>query len=395
MDLMNDRNVPRLAVNVLVVLVLAAVVVPFVVYAVPGVVGADHGLVVLSGSMEPKMSPGDAVIVREVPASEIQERDIITFQRAGSETPTTHRVIEKRQTENGVEYVTKGDANEERDRGTVPQSRVIGEVIFVIPFIGHVVQFANTQLGFLTLVLTPMALFVLSELWELAKSVREPDASKDEATDDPAVPADAAAESGSVDTGVDADAGTDTDTDGDDSGFTLTRSSLQLIVLLLGLYVPYSGYVAWTTREAWSIGAATATGIAFLFGVVLYLASRGAGGGSTSTTSRSVDGVVRRGELPAQIGERTTIPLESVESLVQMALDRDDWVIYDDDEDTYYMTRDDALYLHRASPETDGGTAFDGGTSEVDSVSADGASSESAPGDRSESDDTKTGGGDV
>jgi len=388
MELMDDRSVPSLAVNVLVVLVLAAVVVPFVVYAVPGVVGADHGLVVLSGSMEPEMSPGDAVIVREVPASEIQEQDIITFQRAGSDTPTTHRVIEVQETESGTEYVTKGDANEERDRGTVSQDRVVGEVIFVIPFIGHVIQFANTQLGFLALVLTPMALFVLSELWELAKSVREPDVSADESTDGPAVSGDAAAGSGSTDPDTDAD-------DGDSSGFTLTRSSLQLIVLVLGLYVPYSGYVAYTTREAWSIAAATATAIAFLFGVVIYLASRGSGGGSTSTASRSVDGVVRRGELPAQIGERTTIPLESVESLVQMALDRDDWVIYDDDEDTYYMTQDDALYLHRASPETDGGTAVDGGTSEVDSERADGAPSESASGDESGSDDTKTGGDDV
>jgi signal peptidase len=392
MELMDDRSVPGLAVNVLVVLVLAAVVVPFVVYAVPGVVGADHGLVVLSGSMEPKMSPGDAVIVREVPASEIQEQDVITFQRAGSDTPTTHRVIGVQETESGTEYVTKGDANEERDRGTVSQDRVIGEVIFVIPFIGHVIQFANTQLGFLMLVLTPMALFVLSELWELAKSVREPDVSADESADRPAVPDDAAAGSGSAE--PDAETGADAD-DGDSSGFTLTRSSLQLIVLVLGLYVPYSGYVAYTTREAWSIAAATATAIAFLFGVVIYLASRGSGGGSASTASRSVDGVVRRGELPAQIGERTTVPLESVESLVQMALDRDDWVIYDDDEDTYYMTQDDALYLHRASPETDGGTAVDGGTSEVDSERADGTPSDSASGDESEGDDTKTGGDDV
>jgi signal peptidase len=170
--MMDDRSASRLAVNGLAVIVLAAVVLPFVVYAVPGVVGADHGLVVLSGSMEPEMSPGDAVIVREVPASEIQERDVITFQRTGSETPTTHRVIEKQQTEDGVAYVTKGDANEEPDRGTVPHDRVVGEVIFVIPFIGHVVQFVNTQVGFLALVLTPMVLFVLSELWELAKSVR-------------------------------------------------------------------------------------------------------------------------------------------------------------------------------------------------------------------------------
>ncbi|WP_222928415.1 signal peptidase I [Haloplanus rubicundus] len=349
MSLVGDRDVPRLAVNGLIILVIAAVVAPFIVYAVPGVVGADHGLVVLSGSMEPRMSPGDAVIVREVPPSEIERQDIITYQRQGSDTPTTHRVIEKQSTENGVAYVTKGDANEERDRGTVSHDRVVGEVIFVIPFIGHVIQFANTQLGFLVLVLTPMVLFVLSELWELAKSVRDPETGGEDgspAADEPPAVTTTAAETSST-------------TDDESDGFTLTRSSLQLVLLLFGLYVPYSAYVAYTTQEAWSIAVATGTAIGFLFCLVLYLASRGSG--SNSGATRSVDGVVRRGELPAGISDRTTIPLESVESLVQMALDRDDWVIYDEEQDTYYMTRDDALYLHRAAPETDGGTAVDGG----------------------------------
>ena len=349
---LGDREVPRLAVNVLAVLVIAAVVAPFVVYAVPAVVGADHGLVVLSGSMEPRMSPGDAVIVREVPASEIERQDIITYQRQGSDTPTTHRVIEKQSTDNGVAYVTKGDANEERDRGTVSHDRVVGEVIFVIPFIGHVIQFANTQIGFLVLVLTPMALFVLSELWELAKSVRGPETEAGGEADS------TTADEATTVTTTAAEAGTDSDSDGESDGFTLTRSSLQLVMLLFGLYVPYSGYVAYTTQEAWSIAVATGTGIGFLFCLVLYLASNGSGGSADAT--RSVDGVVRRGELPAGISDRTTIPLESVESLVQMALDRDDWVIYDEEQETYYMTRDDTLYLHRSAPETDGGTAVEG-----------------------------------
>ena len=367
MDLTSDRSTLRLAMNVLGVLVLIAVVAPFIVYAVPSVIGADHGLVVLSGSMEPKMSPGDAVIVREVPPSAIEEQDIITFQ-TGSETPTTHRVVEIRQTENGAEYVTKGDANEEADREPVPHSRVVGEGVLVIPFLGHVVQFANTQFGFLALVLTPMVLFVISELWELAKSIREPDTPSATTSDEPSVTAASATAAGagadieSAAAGATGDTGEESDSD----GFTLTRSSLQLILILLGLYAPYSGYVAYTIREAWSIAAATATVIALLFCLVIYLASRGSGGDSVETVARSVDGVVRRGELPARIGERTTIPLDSIESLVQMALDRDDWVIYDEDANTYYMAQDDALYLHRAAPETDGGTAPDGESFEAD-----------------------------
>jgi signal peptidase len=368
----SDRDTLRLVGNVLVVFLLIGAVAPFVVYAVPGVVGADHGLVVLSGSMEPRMSPGDAVIVREVPPSEIEEGDIITFQ-TNSETPTTHRVMDVQETEDGVAYVTKGDANEERDPGMVPADRVVGEVIFVIPFLGHVVQFANTQMGFLTLVLTPMLLFVLSELWELTKSIRG-DGSAEGTTAgaaDATLAPDAGVTAGTTRTA----AGTDSATDDDGGTLTLTRSSLQVILVLLAFYVPYSGYVAYTTREAWSIGTATATSIAFLFGIVVYVTSRGGpSDGTAADTARSVEAVVRRGELPARIGERTTIPLDSVESLVQMAVDRDDWVIYDEDRDTYYMSRDDALYLHRPAPETDGGAA-------VESADADGARGDDRSGD--------------
>jgi len=354
---MSDRNTLRLAMNALVVLVIVAVVAPFVVYAVPGVVGADHGLVVLSGSMEPEMSPGDAVIVREVPPSEIETGDVITYQRAGSDTPTTHRVIEIQQAEEGPAYVTKGDANDDADRGTVPHSRVVGEVILVLPFIGHVIQFANTQVGFLALVLAPMVLFVLSELWELAKSVREPEESPDrETTGD--VPVDTETSAAGTDTGHGDQEG--------DGGFTLTRSSLQLVLLLLGLYVPYSAYVAYTTREAWSIAVATGTTIGFLFCAVIYVASRGSSGSSAGSSRAS--GIVEHGELPSELGERTTVALDSVESLIQMTLDRGEAVLYDRNEEAYYVDRDDAVYLHRVAPETDGGTAVeDDSSSEAES----------------------------
>jgi signal peptidase len=369
----DSRGRLRLAANVLVALVLLAVVVPFVVYAVPQVVGADHGMVVLSGSMEPKMSPGDAVIVREVGPSEIDRRDVITFQRPGSETPTTHRVIEIRQTDEGEAYVTKGDANEDPDTGTVTYDRVVGEVIFVIPFIGYLIRFANTQLGFLALVLTPMVLFVASELWELATSIggtEERTAVTDGNGGSTVAPGSATASAASTpatqSTGA---SSTATDSD-DDGGFTLTRSSLQLLAFLLGIYVPYSAYVAYTVREAWTIAAATATVVGFLFCLVIYVASFG-GSDDRTPVSRSldIDALVRPGELPKRIGNRTTIPLDSVESLARMAADGDDWVLHDEHRDTYHLARDDALYLHRAAPETDGGrdapddapTSADGG----------------------------------
>ncbi|TKX83266.1 hypothetical protein EXE43_25160, partial [Halorubrum sp. SS5] len=53
----------RRIANIVGLMILVAIVVPFVVFAVPQVVGADQSYVVLSGSMEPAMSPGDVIIV--------------------------------------------------------------------------------------------------------------------------------------------------------------------------------------------------------------------------------------------------------------------------------------------------------------------------------------------
>jgi hypothetical protein len=169
---------------------------------------------------------------------------------------------------------------------------------------------------------------------------------------EPVVPASTASAEPAGTTSVEAD-----DAGGDDGGLTLTRSSVQLLMAVFGLYAPYTGYVAYTTREPWSIAGVTATVIGFLFCLVIYAASFGSGGeGSDGDGVPPAEDVVRPGRVPERLGERTTIPLDSVESLVQMAVDRDDWVLYDENRDTYHLARDDALYLHRPTAETDGGS---------------------------------------
>jgi len=157
----------RTVLRILVTVVLIAIVVPFVVYSVPGVVGADHSYVVLSGSMEPTIQTGGVAIVNEQSPSTIERGDIITFVTKGEEVPTTHRVVDVRQTEQGREFVTKGDANDARDSQPVFAQNVIGTLAFSIPYIGYVINFAGTQLGFITLVVLPIGLLVLGELYDL------------------------------------------------------------------------------------------------------------------------------------------------------------------------------------------------------------------------------------
>ncbi|WP_336001252.1 signal peptidase I [Halorientalis halophila] len=156
----------RKVATVLGTLVLLAVVLPFVVFAVPQTIGADHGFVILSGSMEPDIAPGDVVVVDA--SRDVAVGDVITYEKAGAsdgDVPVTHRVIGMQD----GEYVTKGDANENADSATVAPENVLGRVVLTIPFIGHVVLWANTPTGYVGLVLVPLVLLLGSELVSWAR----------------------------------------------------------------------------------------------------------------------------------------------------------------------------------------------------------------------------------
>lgn len=154
------------------VVVLLLIVVPFVIHAVPELVGAEHSFVVLSGSMMPAINPGDSVIVEQRDPSTIQEGDVITFTQSGNELPTTHRVIGVEQRNDGLVFQTKGDANDDPDPTAVPESNLLGAVLLTIPFIGYVIQFANTPLGFVVLVGVPLGVLAITEIRSLSTEQR-------------------------------------------------------------------------------------------------------------------------------------------------------------------------------------------------------------------------------
>ncbi|RJT07083.1 signal peptidase I [Halococcus sp. IIIV-5B] len=166
--------------KVLGTVLLVAAVAPFAVFIAPQALGAENSYVVGSSSMSPEIQAGDIVIVNSVSPSAVSEGDVITFYqgesaeiRGGtSEELITHRVVEKSGTGADTEFVTKGDANEERDPGTVPASKLVGEVMLTIPLVGHVIVFASTRLGAALLVGLPLGALILGELYDLGIAAR-------------------------------------------------------------------------------------------------------------------------------------------------------------------------------------------------------------------------------
>lgn len=237
----------RSVATVLGTLVLVAALVPFVVFAVPQVVGADHGFVVLSGSMEPTTSPGDVVIVDASTA--VAVGDVITFDD-GNAVPTTHRVV-------GVEdggYVTQGDANQNPDAGLVAPRDVLGEVTLTIPWVGHVILWVNTPVGYVSLVVAPLVLLLGNELFAWARR-----RTRDDTTEAADTTAETEDEHGHVDV-----------SDGRGATVTVAVADLKLTMLAMaGL----AGYAVWNVLgELRAAGAPDPISAGVLVGGLLGLA---------------------------------------------------------------------------------------------------------------------------
>lgn len=307
-------------------LALLIIVVPFVVYAVPQVVGAEQSYVVLSGSMEPAMSPGDVIIVNSVNAAAIQEGEVITFAGGEGEKPTTHRVHEVVEQDSGVAFRTKGDANEDPDSQLVTPGQVEGTVLsvagylLVIPYIGHVIQFMQTTTGFVALFAVPMALLILSELWNIVgdskvdaeaeradggREMTSPAASGSTQSTEDVATADVGAADSSAAPTADA-AGEDVETD--ESALTFSALELQLGLGVLGVFLAYSLWVAYATIEIfesgiiWASAVAAAVAVAFLLFLGLYVNWRLDGDAEdTDSSSLEPQGVVDGGENPHDV----------------------------------------------------------------------------------------------
>ena len=124
--------------------------------------------IVLSGSMEPEIMPGDLIITKNIDPEDVKVGDVITF-RADKTAAVSHRVI-KISTEGGLSFETKGDANIGSDNGAVLPESLEGKYILRIPKLGNLALFLQTPIGLLVFVVIPLCLFILYDI--VSRNVR-------------------------------------------------------------------------------------------------------------------------------------------------------------------------------------------------------------------------------
>lgn len=128
--------------------------------------------IVQSGSMEPAIMTGSVVVIQDRERYEVD--DVITFGGSDSATslPTTHRVVETIVQDGELAYITKGDANTDRDQQPVREGDVRGTVLFSIPYLGYILDFARQPLGFALLIGIPAAFIVFEEASNIYGALR-------------------------------------------------------------------------------------------------------------------------------------------------------------------------------------------------------------------------------
>lgn len=99
--------------------------------------------VILTGSMEPLIMPGDIVLVKKIDGGSAKKGDVIHFRREN--TNIMHRVINVKGADKKI-YLTKGDANKVADSSPVDQNQVRGKLIYVVPKMGQAVIFFKKQM---------------------------------------------------------------------------------------------------------------------------------------------------------------------------------------------------------------------------------------------------------
>lgn len=104
--------------------------------------------VVLTGSMEPEIRPGDAILIEKLKDEkelyQLKQGDVINFKR--DKITITHRILDIRRDEAGnLSFQTKGDNNQSADEELVHPNNINGMVTAVIPKIGMPILVLKSQ----------------------------------------------------------------------------------------------------------------------------------------------------------------------------------------------------------------------------------------------------------
>lgn len=159
----------KITVNsIMILLVLLGILVIFSFFPFPG----NYKIfTVQSGSMEPAIHTGSLIFVK--PVSDYKIGDVITKKTSDPKVSVTHRIVETKERDGKISYITKGDANDGQDMEDASKNQIIGKVIAVLPFLGYPVGYAKTTPGLIILIVIPAVIIIYDEMNKIKGEIRK------------------------------------------------------------------------------------------------------------------------------------------------------------------------------------------------------------------------------
>lgn len=113
--------------------------------------------VVLTGSMEPGISPGDYITIRKVNKDKLEVNDIVTYKVNGVQV--THQIVKV----DGDKVTTQGTANNVADN-PISKDDILGKYVFKIPKIGYIMAFITSTPGYILII----GIIAIIVFWEIS-----------------------------------------------------------------------------------------------------------------------------------------------------------------------------------------------------------------------------------
>lgn len=131
--------------------------------------GGYTPMVVKSDSMAPTFLSGDLILIKKCDTSRLEEGDIICFHTIinNEYALNTHRIFEINEVNGVRSYKTKGDNNEISDSHIISDGDIVGQYIGKVSRLGTVMDFLSSSTGFLIVIVLPMLLFFIYQVYHL------------------------------------------------------------------------------------------------------------------------------------------------------------------------------------------------------------------------------------
>lgn len=130
--------------------------------------------VVLSGSMSEEFSVGDIAVSKKVDVETIEVGDIISFISIDPNylnEIVSHKVRSITTYDGQLAFETYGTTTGVSDAYPALSENIIGKYTFTIPWVGNIVVFIQSSLGFALLIILPIAVIFILQIIKLIRRI--------------------------------------------------------------------------------------------------------------------------------------------------------------------------------------------------------------------------------